>query len=61
MEQLNTLFAQLETVLGIEAPHLKMAFKITLTLVDFFDVWIKLSHVLSFIEKRIKKINLKEN
>ncbi len=60
MEQINTLIAQLETILGIEAPYLKMAFKAMLTLVAFFIVWLILRQVLSFIEKRMHKINLIE-
>ncbi|MGD8342367.1 MAG: mechanosensitive ion channel family protein [Desulfobacterales bacterium] len=58
MEQLNTLFAKLETTIGLEAPYLKMAFKVTLTVLAFILVWFILRMVLSFIERRMKKINL---
>ncbi|MGD2096120.1 MAG: hypothetical protein PVG35_00975 [Desulfobacterales bacterium] len=60
MEQLNTLFAKLETALGLEAPYVKMAFKVTLTLVAFFVVWFILRVVLAYIEKRMQKIKLIE-
>jgi small-conductance mechanosensitive channel len=60
MEQLNALIAKLETTIGLEAPYLKMAFKVTLVLVAFIIVWLILRVVLSFIEKRIKKIKLIE-
>ena len=60
MEQLNTLFANLETALGLQAPQLKLAFKVTLTIVAFLIVWLILRQVLLFVEKRIKKINLIE-
>jgi small-conductance mechanosensitive channel len=60
MDQLNALFAKLETTLGLQAPSLKMAFKVTLTLIVFLIVWLILRQVLSFIEKRMKKINLIE-
>ena len=60
MEQLNTLFARLETILGLEAPYLKTAFKVTLTLAVFVVTWFILRLVLSFIERRMKKINLIE-
>ncbi|MGD1967607.1 MAG: mechanosensitive ion channel family protein [Desulfobacterales bacterium] len=60
MEQLNTLFAKLETTIGIEAPYLKITFKVTLTLIAFFVVWLILRQVLSFIEKRMQKVNLIE-
>ena len=60
MDQLNTLFARLETTLGLQGLFMKLAFKVTLTLVAFFLVWLILRQVLSFIEKRMKKINLIE-
>jgi len=60
MDQVNALFAKLETTFGLQAPQLKIAFKVTLTLVAFFIVWLILRQVLSFIEKRMKKINLIE-
>ena len=60
MEQLNNLFSQLEATIGIEAPYLKTAFKVSLTLVAFVVVWFILRVVLSFIERRIKTINLIE-
>jgi small-conductance mechanosensitive channel len=60
MDQVNALFAKLETTFGLQAPQLKMAFKVTLTLVAFFVMWLILRQVLSFIEKRMKKINLIE-
>jgi small-conductance mechanosensitive channel len=60
MDQLNTLFARLETTLGLQGLYLKLAFKVTLTLIVFFIVWLILRQVLSFIEKRMKKINLIE-
>ena len=60
MDQLNALFARLEATIGIQAPHLKVAFKVTLTLIVFFIVWIILRQILSFIEKRMKRVNLIE-
>ena len=60
MDQLNALFAKLETTLGLQAPYLKMAFKVTLTLIAFFVAWLILRQILSFIEKRMQKINLIE-
>jgi small-conductance mechanosensitive channel len=60
MDQVNALFARLETTFGLQAPQLKIAFKVTLTLIVFFIVWLILRQVLSFIEKRMKKINLIE-
>jgi len=60
MDQVNALFARLETTFGLQAPQLKIAFKVTLTLIVFFMVWLILRQVLSFIEKRMKKINLIE-
>lgn len=60
MDQLNALFAKLETTVGLQAPYLKMAFKVTLTLIVFFIVWLIMRQVLKFIEKRIKKNNLIE-
>ncbi len=60
MKQLEALFATLETILGIQAPYLKMAFKVTLTLIAFFIVWLILRQILKFIERRMQKINLIE-
>jgi len=60
MDQLTTFFASLETTLGIQAPYLKMAFKITLVIVGFLIVWLVLRQVLAFIEKRMQKVNLIE-
>ena len=60
MDQLNALFAKLEATFGLQAPQLKIAFKITLTLIIFCIVWLILRQILSFIEKRMKKINLIE-
>jgi small-conductance mechanosensitive channel len=60
MDQLNALFAKIETTFGLQAPQLKIAFKVTLTLIIFFIVWLILRQILSFIERRIKKINLIE-
>lgn len=60
MDQLNTLFARLETTLGLQGLYLKLAFKVTLTLIVLFIVWLILRQVLSLIEKRMKKINLIE-
>ena len=55
--QLNTLFAKLEATFGIQGPYLKLAFEVILTLIIFFIAWLILRHVLSLIEKRLKKIN----
>ena len=55
MDQVNALFAKLETTLGLQAPQLKIAFKVILTIIVFFMVWLILRQVLSFIEKRMKK------
>jgi small-conductance mechanosensitive channel len=60
MDQLNAFLAKLETTVGIQAPYLKMAFKVTLTLIVFFIVWLIMRQVLKFIEKRMKKNNLIE-
>ncbi len=60
MDQLTTFFANLETTLGIQAPYLKMAFKVTLVIVGFLIVWLVLRQVLAFIEKRMQKVNLIE-
>ena len=60
MDQLNPLFARLEATFGLQAPQLKIAFKITLTLIIFCIVWLILRQILSFIEKRIRKVNLIE-
>ncbi|MBT8371084.1 MAG: mechanosensitive ion channel family protein [Deltaproteobacteria bacterium] len=60
MEQINTLFARLETLIGLEAPYLKIAFKVTLTLIAFLVVWFVLRLTLSFVERRMKKISLIE-
>ena len=53
MEQLNTLFASLETALGLQAPQLKLAFKVTLTIIAFLIVWLILRQILFFVEKRM--------
>jgi small-conductance mechanosensitive channel len=60
MDQVNALFARLETTIGLQAPYMKLAFKVALTLIFFFITWLILRQVLSFIEKRMKKINLIE-
>ena len=60
MDQLTNFFTNLETTLGIQAPYLKLAFKVTLVIVGFFIVWLVLRQVLAFIEKRMKKVNLIE-
>ena len=60
IDQINALYAKLETTLGLQAPQLKIAFKVILTLIVFFMLWLILRQVLSFIEKRMKKINLIE-
>jgi len=60
MDQLTAFFANLETSLGIQAPYLKLAFKITLVIVAFLIVWVVLRQVLAFIEKRMQKVNLIE-
>ncbi|MGD8469829.1 MAG: mechanosensitive ion channel family protein [Desulfobacteraceae bacterium] len=60
MEQLKTLFARLETMLGLQGPYLKLAFEVILALIIFFVAWLILRQVLSLIEKRMKKTNLIE-
>jgi small-conductance mechanosensitive channel len=60
MDQVSALFARLETTIGVQAPYMKLAFKVALTLIFFFIAWLILRQVLSFIEKRMKKINLIE-
>ncbi|MGD2037310.1 MAG: mechanosensitive ion channel family protein [Desulfobacterales bacterium] len=60
MEQLKTLFARLETMLGLQDPYLKLAFEVILALIIFFVAWLILRQVLSLIEKRMKKTNLIE-
>ena len=60
MDQINALFAQLETTLGIQAPYLKTTFKIALTILCFIIVWLILRQILKFIEKRMSRINLIE-
>ena len=60
MEQLSAFFAKLETLLGIQAPYLKTTFKVALTLISFFVVWLILRQVLRFVEKRMHKVNLIE-
>jgi small-conductance mechanosensitive channel len=60
MDQLTAFFTNLETTLGIQAPYLKMAFKVTLVIVGFLIVWLVLRQVLVFIEKRMQKVNLIE-
>ena len=60
MEQLTAVIANLETTLGIQAPYLKMAFRVTLVIVGFLIVWLVLREILTFIEKHIKKVNLIE-
>jgi small-conductance mechanosensitive channel len=60
MDQLTSFFADLETTLGIQAPYLKMAFKVTLVIVGFLIVWLVLRQVLAFIERRMQKVNLIE-
>ena len=60
MNQLSAFFAKLETTLGIQAPYLTIALKITLDIVGFLLAWLILRQVLKFIEKRMKKINLIE-
>jgi small-conductance mechanosensitive channel len=60
MDRLNILFTRLETTFGIQEPYLKLAFKVILTLIIFFMVWLILRQVLSLVEKRMKKINLIE-
>ena len=60
MDQVNTLFTQLETTFGLQAPYLKTAFKVVLSLIVFFTIWLILRQVLSFVEKRMRKINLIE-
>ncbi len=60
MDQLSAFFTTLETTLGIQAPYLKTAFKVSLAIIAFFIVWLALRVVLAFIEKRMQKINLIE-
>jgi small-conductance mechanosensitive channel len=60
MNQLSALFAKLETTLGIQAPYLTIALRVTLTIVGFLLAWLILRQVLKFIEKRMRKINLIE-
>jgi small-conductance mechanosensitive channel len=60
MDRLNILFTRLETTFGIQEPYVKLAFKVILTLIIFFMVWLILRQVLSLVEKRMKKINLIE-
>jgi len=60
MDQLSAFFAKLETTLGIQAPYLTIALKVTLDIVGFLLAWLILRQVLKFIEKRMKKINLIE-
>jgi small-conductance mechanosensitive channel len=60
MDQLTTFFAELEATLGIQAPYLKLAFKVTLVIIGFLIVWLVLRQVLAFIEKRMHKVNLIE-
>jgi small-conductance mechanosensitive channel len=60
MDQITAFFAELETTLGIQAPHLKLAFKITLVIFAFLIVWLVLRQVLAFIEKRMHTVNLVE-
>ena len=42
MDQLTAFFANLENALGIQAPYLKLAFKVTLVIVAFLIVWVLL-------------------
>jgi small-conductance mechanosensitive channel len=60
MDRLNIFFTRLETTFGIQEPYVKLAFKVILTLIIFFMVWLILRQVLSLVEKRMKKINLIE-
>jgi small-conductance mechanosensitive channel len=60
MNQLSAFFAKLETTLGIQAPYLTIALRVTLTIVGFLLAWLILRQVLKFIEKRMRKINLIE-
>ena len=60
MDQLSAFFANLETTLGIQAPYLKIAFKVALTLISFVVVWLILRQVLKFLEKRMKTFNIIE-
>jgi MscS family membrane protein len=60
MDQITAFFANLETTLGIQAPYLKLAFKVTLVIVGFLIVWLILRQVLVCIEKRMQKVNLIE-
>jgi len=60
MNQLSAFFAKLETTLGIQAPYLTIALKVTLDIVGFLLAWLILRQVLKFIEKRMRKINIIE-
>ena len=60
MDQINALLVRLENVLGLKAPYLKAAFRVFLVLLAFLLAWLILRLVLSFIEKRMTKINLIE-
>lgn len=60
MDQLSAFFTKLETTLGIQAPYLQMAFKVSLAIIVFFIVWLVLRQILAFIEKRMKKFKLIE-
>jgi len=60
MDQLTAFFANLETTLGIQAPYLKLAFKVTLVIAGFLIIWLVLRQVLAFIEKRMRKVDLIE-
>jgi len=60
MNQLAVFFSDLETKLGIQAPHLQLVFKFSLVVVGFFIVWLVLRQVLVFIEKRMQKVKLIE-
>jgi hypothetical protein len=60
MDQLTAFFANLETTLGIQAPYLKLAFKVTLVIAGFLIIWLVLRQVLAFIEKRMQKVDLIE-
>ncbi|MGD2188129.1 MAG: mechanosensitive ion channel family protein [Desulfobacterales bacterium] len=60
MDQLSALYAQLEQILGLQAPYLKIALKVTLIIVGFLLVWIILRQVLIFIENRMRTIKLIE-
>jgi MscS family membrane protein len=60
MNQLTAFFTKLETTLGIQAPYLQMALKVSVAIIAFFIVWFVLRQVLTFFEKRMKKFNLIE-